>query len=74
MSGPQFWTSQTPLDVAEELRTEWGLGLLWPGAKGKMVGGESSCRLLQGILVLPGRRLGLVEFMAEAPGGFLAGG
>ena len=74
MAGPQFWTSQTPLDVAEELISEGGLGLLWPGAKGKMVGGESSCRLLQGILVLPGRRLGLVELMAEAPGGFLAGG
>jgi hypothetical protein len=41
MSGSPSWTPQIPLDVAEELRTEWRVVVrLWTEAEGKRAGRE----------------------------------
>ena len=77
MSGFQSWTPQVPLDVAEELRTEWGpSGRLWPRGRRKR-GREGELWL-----VTAGTRrvfqwegsLRWLAAMAGAQGGLPAGG
>jgi hypothetical protein len=76
MSGSQSLSSQKPLDIEKELRTEYGLeARLWPGAEGKRSGRRELHLVTMGMRVLGllSWQLGLAEAMHgwRPPGGRL---